>query len=257
MLSHDELAELLDKAVAKYEQASFIAEDPISIPHSFAKKQDKEISGFFASILAWGNRTTIIKKTKELMQMMGNAPHDFLLNHKPSDLKPMNTFKHRTFQAIDLLYFIDFLARHYQNHDSLETAFAQHLAPQDTHVGKALIGFENDFSNVDYFPTRTRKHVSTPARGSACKRLNMFLRWMVRSDAKGVDFGIWTQIKPAQLVCPCDVHVARVAQTLKLIQREPTDWKTALELTERLREFDAEDPVRYDFALFGIGRYEM
>jgi uncharacterized protein (TIGR02757 family) len=188
---------------------------------------------------------------------MGNAPHDFLLHHAPNDLKPMNDFKHRTFQGTDLLYFIDFLARHYQANESLETAFSQHITAQDAHVGKALIGFERDFSDADYFPIRTRKHISTPARASACKRLNMFLRWMVRSEARGVDFGIWKEIKPTQLVCPCDVHVAKVAQKLNLIQREPTDWKTAIELTEVLRTFDAEDPVRYDFALFGMGRYEM
>jgi uncharacterized protein (TIGR02757 family) len=256
-LSEEALAELLNEAVEHYENPAFITEDPICIPHSFQKSQDIEISAFFASILAWGNRTTIIKKTKELMHLMGNTPHDFVLHHSEQDLKGLLTFKHRTFQTTDLLYFIDFLKRHYTASTSLETAFTKTLPAHATDVGKALEGFEQYFSTSTYFPERTRKHISSPARHSACKRLNMFLRWMVRSSQKGVDFGLWKNISPSQLVCPCDVHVAKVAKKLHLIEREPTDWKTALELTEKLRFFDAQDPVKYDFALFGMGRYEM
>lgn len=256
-LTDEELACLLNEAVERYENTNFIAEDPICVPHSFTQKQDIEISGFFASILAWGNRTTIIKKTQELMRLMGNAPHDFVLHHTSQDLKSLLNFKHRTFQATDLLYFVDFLKRHYAVSDSLETAFTQDLPALAPHVGKGLEGFEQYFSSATYFPARTRKHISSPARHSACKRLNMFLRWMVRPANKGVDFGIWQTIRPAQLVCPCDVHVGKVAKKLELIKREPNDWKTALELTEKLRQFDAQDPVKYDFALFGMGRYEL
>jgi len=256
MLPIQELAYLLNEAVERYENPTFINEDPICIPHSFSKPQDIEISAFFASILAWGNRTTIIKKTKELMGLMGNAPHDFVENHSPEDLKAMLHFKHRTFQTTDLLYFIDFLKRHYSQSETLETAFSQNLPTQAVDVGKALIDFEQYFSAASYFPERTRKHISIPARNSACKRLNMFLRWMVRPATKGVDFGLWKNIKTSQLICPCDVHVCRVGKALELIKRVPTDWKSALELTEKLRTFDAQDPVKYDFALFGIGRYE-
>lgn len=247
----------LENAVMRYENPDFITEDPICVPHSFTKRQDKEISAFFAAILAWGNRTAIIKKSKELMARMGNAPHDFVLNHSENDLKGLLTFKHRTFQTTDLLYFVDFLKRHYIQHETLETAFTMHLPANATDVRESLIGFESYFSAASYFPERTRKHISSPARNSACKRLNMFLRWMARSAEKGVDFGLWKGISPALLVCPCDVHVARVARAFQLIVRKPTDWRTAIALTEKLRIFDAEDPVKYDFALFGIGRYEL
>ena len=188
---------------------------------------------------------------------MDHAPYDFILNHEEKDREKFLSFKHRTFQATDTLYFLTFFQDYYKNHPSLEHAFARHLAPGDTTTEKALIGFHHDFFDHPYAPDRTRKHVSTPERQASCKRLNMFLRWMVRSSAKGVDFGIWKNILPAHLICPCDVHVGKVAQKFKLIAREPNDWKTATELTKNLRTFDAEDPVKYDFALFGIGRYEM
>ncbi len=250
--------EILDRAVEKYENPDFITEDPISIPHSYTRPQDIEISGLFASILAWGNRTTIIKKCKELMHRMDNAPHEFILYHTEADLKGLLGFKHRTFQDTDLLYFVDFLQRHYKQSESLETAFLPPALPASAdRVGKALVHFEGYFTNAEYFPTRTRKHVSTPARASACKRLNMYLRWMVRSPAKGVDFGLWQTLLPADLVCPCDVHVGKVAEKYQLISRPATDWKTALELTQNLQKFDAQDPIKYDFALFGIGRYEL
>lgn len=257
---NEHIKNILHEAAEKYERPDFISEDPICLPHSYQKMQDIEISGFFASILAWGNRTTIIKKCQELMKRMDNMPHEFVLNHTSHDLKNLLGFKHRTFQDTDLLYFIDFLKRHYTENDSLESAFlpltATHLPAQEA-VGKALIHFEQYFSEATYFPKRTRKHISTPNRNSACKRLNMYLRWMVRSSAKGVDFGIWKKVLPAQLICPCDVHVGKVAQKFQLITREPNDWKTALELTKSLSLLDVQDPVKYDFALFGIGRYEM
>jgi uncharacterized protein (TIGR02757 family) len=182
---------------------------------------------------------------------MDNAPHDFLLNHKPKDLKRFLNYKHRTFNETDALYFIEFLSQFYQKNDSLEKAFA--VDRNDEHVGNGLIHFHKLFFSLKDFPTRTKKHISTPERKSACKRINMYLRWMVRTDKNRVDFGIWKNISPSQLVCPCDVHVERVARKLKLIKRKPMDWETALELTSNLKKLDATDPVKYDFALFGLG----
>ncbi|WP_017731797.1 TIGR02757 family protein [Nafulsella turpanensis] len=248
-----QLKPFLDEKVAKYNQPSFIPDDPVSIPHLFSKKEDIEISGFWAAVLAWGQRKTIIKKCRELFALMDWAPHDFMLHHQEEDLKRFLQFKHRTFNTTDTLYFIEFLSWYYRRYPSLEDGFVQHLSPADTHVGPGLIGFHNLFFSLPYAPQRTRKHVATPARKAACKRLLMFLRWMVRHDNNGVDFGIWKQIQPSQLVCPCDVHVDRVGRKLGLISRKQTDWLTALELTENLKLLDSRDPVKYDFALFGLG----
>jgi uncharacterized protein (TIGR02757 family) len=250
----------LDKKVEEYNQPSFIAPDPISVPHLFSKKQDIEIAGFFASIFAWGNRTTIIKKAKELMQLMDNAPHDFITQHSDKQLKNLLSFKHRTFNTTDLLYFILFLRHHYSKYNSLEAAFLQNISKaslsEDDLVEKALTTFHDYFFSLEDAPLRTKKHIATPARNSTCKRLNMYLRWMVRKDKCGVDFGLWTKIKPSQLICPIDVHVARVAKRFGLIARKQVDWLTALELTSHLREFDPHDPAKYDFALFGLGVVE-
>ena len=245
--------ELLERLVQKYNHPEFIEDDPISIPHQFSKLQDIEIIGFWVAMLAWGQRTTIINKSKELLEMMDNAPHDFILHHQESDLKPFLKWKHRTFQPTDTLYFLDFFKRYYTENHSLELAFAKHLPKSAEHVGKALEGFHQQFFDSENAPKRTQKHVATPARKSTCKRLNMFLQWMVRADDKGVDFGLWKQIKPSQLLMPLDVHVDRVARRFNLIERKQTDWKTVLELTEKLRQFDPKDPVKYDFALFGYG----
>lgn len=248
-----DLKDFLDEKVLLYNREDFIALDPVSIPHQFSKKQDIEISGFFAATLAWGQRITIIKKCRELMAMMDDAPHDFMLHHTENDLKPFIHFKHRTFNDIDTLYFISFFSRFYRNHDSLEKAFTQGWTGEENEMEGLLVRFQELFFADPDAPQRTKKHVATPKRKSACKRINMFLRWMVRKDDQGVDFGIWNTIGSNQLVCPCDVHVDRVARKLGLIQRKQTDWRTAMELTERLREFDAQDPVKYDFALFGLG----
>jgi uncharacterized protein (TIGR02757 family) len=247
------LQAFLDEKVAEYNQPGFIENDPICIPHRFTIKQDVEIMGFWASILAWGQRKTIINKCNDLIERMDGVPYEFIRNHQDNDLKRFLTFKHRTFDATDTLYFLAFFRDYYARHDSLEDAFARFIQPGDSTVEKGLVGFRNLFFSLEDAPQRTRKHVSTPALNSACKRINMFLRWMVRKDDNGVDFGIWNQISPAQLVCPCDVHVDRIARQLKLISRKQTDWLTALELTGRLRELDAADPVKYDFALFGLG----
>ncbi len=256
-----ELKIILNELVDTYNQPNFIENDPVSIPHLFTKKQDIEIMGFWAAMLAWGQRKTIINKSKELITLMDNAPYDFIKNHQENDLKRFLNFKHRTFNATDTLYFLDFFKRFYAENESLEIAFSKHLSPKDTTIENALIGFHNTFfddasndeNEVLSVPTRTRKHVGTPLRKSACKKICMFLRWMVRKDDKKVDFGIWQNISPAQLICPCDVHVDRQARKLGLITRPQTDWKTALELTKNLKIFDSNDPVKYDFALFGLG----
>ena len=240
----------LDDKVGRYNNPAFIESDPISIPHRFSLKQDREIMGFFAATLAWGQRKTIIAKCMELSQRMDDAPHDFITNHGDDDLKQLLGFKHRTFNDTDLLYFVDFLRRHYAESQSLEDAFLTDGA--FVSMEKSLIDFERRFFDSPDSPIRTRKHVATPARKSACKRLNMFLRWMVRKDSSGVDFGLWHKISPRDLVCPIDVHVDRTARALGLISRPQTDWQTALELTRNLSAMDADDPVKYDFALFGL-----
>ena len=249
------LRSFLDEKVLLYNTPAFIAADPISIPHRFSKLQDIEIAGFFAATLAWGNRTSIINNCTRLMQWMGDAPHDFILHHQPADLKVMLRFAHRTFNATDLLYFIEVLQQHYQRYDSLQDAFVPGENLEGAGIESALIYFHNYFFSGEH-PERTRKHVSTPARGSACKRLCMFLRWMVRKDEAGVDFGIWNKIDPAQLICPLDVHVARVAHRIGLTSRPKADWRSANELTAVLRRWRPDDPAVYDYALFGLGMAE-
>jgi len=251
------LKSFLDEKFEAYNNTDFIALDPVSIPHQFTKKQDIEIAGFIAAVLAWGQRVTIINKCNELFSLMDNAPHDFILNHTEADLKNFLNFKHRTFNATDTLYFIDFFRRYYQEHASLEDAFLKGNSVEGNgFIKAALISFHHIFFNTENAPARTKKHIATPKRNSACKRLNMFLRWMVRKDDKGVDFGLWQKIAPAYLICPCDVHVERVARFLGLMQRNKTDWQAAEELTAGLRIFDADDPVKYDLALFGLGVVE-
>lgn len=242
----------LDSKVELYNQPSFIKDDPICIPHLFTRKQDIEIAGFFAAVFAWGNRKTIINKSKELMELMEMQPYEFCLNGDLDRLKRLLHFKHRTFNATDLLYFIEFFQYHYRHNDSLEMAFTR----WGNTIEQMLIGFHRYFFSLEDVPPRTKKHIATPEKGSNCKRLNMFLRWMVRDDAKGVDFGIWKTMQPALLICPVDVHVARVAKKLGLLHRKQTDWSAAIELTDALKEFDATDPVKYDFALFGLGVME-
>ena len=245
-----ELKEFLDQKSEQFNQPGFIENDPILIPHLFKKKQDIEIAGLFAATLAWGQRKTIIRKCRELLAMMDDDPHQFILHHSDNDLKSLVEFKHRTFNSTDLLYFIESLQHYYKEYKTLEDAFIP--GKTDDTIEKGLINFHHKFFEIDH-PRRTQKHVATPERKSTCKRLVMYLRWMVRQDNKGVDFGIWKKISPSQLVCLCDLHVDRVARKLKLIKRKQTDWQTALELTSNLRKFDPADPVKYDFALFGLG----
>ncbi|WP_426667701.1 TIGR02757 family protein [Mucilaginibacter sp. McL0603] len=250
-LKIENLKAFLDSKVSQYNRPDFIKNDPVSIPHLFTRRQDIEIMGFWAATLAWGQRVTIINKCKELITLMDGAPYDFIINHEEPDLKRLLHFKHRTFNDIDTLYFISFFRYHYSRHDSLEDAF---MPPGPLKgVEQALNYFRSYFFSLPDYPHRTKKHVSSPSQKSTCKRLNMFLRWMVRKDNCGVDFGIWNKLKPSDLIMPCDLHVDRVARKLKLITRKQTDWQTAVELTGRLCEFDPLDPVKYDFALFGLG----
>jgi uncharacterized protein (TIGR02757 family) len=252
----NKLKDFLDKKVEEYNQPSFIKDDPICIPHSFTKKQDIEIAGLFAALFAWGNRTIIIKKSKELLQRMDDAPYDFVIHHNEQDLKKLLGFKHRTFNDTDLLYFIAFLNYHYNKYESLEAAFYKWMNKKDENVENGLNGFQQYFFSLEDAPQRTKKHIASPAKNSSCKRLNMYLRWMVRRDNMGVDFGIWKKISPSQLVCPIDVHVARVATRFSLLTRKQVDWLAALELTSYLKELDSKDPAKYDFALFGLGVVE-
>lgn len=252
-----DLKAFLDKKVLQFNNPSFIKDDPVCIPHLFSKKQDIEIAGFFAAIFAWGIRKTIINKCKELLQLMDNAPHDFCINHKDDDLKKLMGFCHRTFNDTDLLYFISFLKFHFSKNKSLENAFFnKHTLTGINKTEAALNYFYSYFFSLEHVPSRTKKHIATPGKNSSCKRLNMYLRWMVRNDGKGVDFGIWKKISPADLVCPVDLHVARVARNFGLLKRKQVDWETALNLTNELKKFDKDDPVKYDFALFGLGILE-
>jgi len=241
---------LLDALVLKYNHRGFIAEDPILVPHSYSLKQDCEIAGFFAATFAWGQRITIINKSKELLNLMGPSPYAFILNHKEQDRALFSAFKHRTFQYTDLLYFMDFLQRYYREYESLEDAFIPGDRPFTAKDG--LEHFHELFFDSEYAPMRTRKHVATPARKSTCKRLNMYLRWMCRSDESGVDLGIWKKIPTSALMIPFDVHVEKTARDLGLLDRKQRDWQTVEELTATLRTFDPNDPVKYDYALFGM-----
>jgi uncharacterized protein (TIGR02757 family) len=255
-MNNEKLKDFLDRKVEEYNRPSFIAIDPVSIPHQFTLQQDIEIAALFAALFAWGNRTTIINKSKELMGLMDNAPYAFCMGQSAEELKSLLQFKHRTFNPTDLLYFIFFLKHHYTCNASLETAFTKAMGRKDETIEQALNGFHHYFFSLPDAPARTRKHIAAPEKNSSCKRLNMFLRWMVRRDKKGVDFGLWKNISPAQLVCPIDVHVARVARRFGLLHRNALDWQAAIELTTYLRTLDTKDPVKYDFALFGLGAIE-
>ena len=251
-----ELHTFLDAQVAAFNTPDFIVADPISVPHQFDDPADIEITAFWIAMLAWGQRKTILNKAAELIELMEGQPARFIRTHTPDDRARFLDFKHRTFQATDTLYFLEFLQQHYQQHESLESAFTDGMRPDDETTEPGLRHFHEYFFSLPDAPQRTRKHVATPARKSSCKRLNMFLRWMVRCDDCGVDFGLWQNIRPAQLIIPLDVHVDRIARQLGLLKRKQTDWLSAVELTTRLRRFDPTDPVKYDFALFGMGVLE-
>jgi uncharacterized protein (TIGR02757 family) len=246
------LKELLDQRVAEYNKPGFITDDPISIPHLFTGRQDIEIAGFLTATIAWGTRKSILGNARKLVQMLDWSPFEFLMHAEPKDFKPFLHFVHRTFNGEDCLFFLTSLQRIYRKHESLEPLFRS----MNSHGAAHAIGsFRDEFLLTEHL-YRSEKHVSNPMTGSAAKRINMFLRWMVRRDDNGVDFGLWRSIDPAMLICPLDIHVGRVARELGLLIRKQNDWKAAEELTARLKSFDPADPVKYDYALFGMGVYE-
>ena len=253
MMTKKELKQFLDEKVIQYNQPKFIESDPIQIPHLFTKKEDIEISGFLTATIAWGKRQMIIKNAHKMMEIMGNSPYDFVINHQEKDLDNIQNFVHRTFNVIDFTFFIKSLKNIYQNHDGLESVFANNI--QDNTMQNSIHQFKKVFFEIDH-PQRTTKHISDPIKGSAAKRINMYLRWMVRQDQTGVDFGIWKSISPSVLSCPLDVHSGNVARKLGLLSRKQNDWKALTELDTNLRKLDPNDPTKYDFALFGLGIFE-
>ncbi|MCC6818950.1 MAG: TIGR02757 family protein [Bacteroidia bacterium] len=248
-----EIKRLLDIRFIKHNHIGFIPNDPISIPHRFEKKEDIEIIGFLIALIAWGQRISIINSGNRLIEIMQGHPHDFIINHQPKDLKKCLSFVHRTFNGEDLWSLIGFLQWIYNSQGGLEFTFSKFIDKNDLTIENGLIGFRKLYEESEFALQRTLKHIASPLKGSACKRLNMYLRWMVRQDDSGIDFGIWKSIKTSQLVCPLDVHVLNQAAALGLIKQGKGDWKTALELTKKLRRYDPIDPVKYDIALFGEG----
>ena len=248
-----ELKAFLDEKVNTYNNPNFIETDPIQIPHLFTLKEDIEISGFLVATIAWGNRKSIINNGNKLMQLMGNSPYDFVMNFSENHSESLSNFVHRTINSDDLIYFLKSLQNIYKNHGGLETLFAKY-AEKDS-MQPAIHRFKKTFFELPHL-SRTQKHISDPLKNSAAKRINMFLRWMVRNDNTGVDFGIWKNITPSQLSCPLDVHSGNVARKLKLLKRKQNDGKALVELDNSLRALDSKDPVKYDFALFGLGAFE-
>jgi len=249
----DKLRDFLDAKVQQYNKPFFIESDPISIPRKFAKKEDIEIAGFLTATISWGNRVSILKNALRLMDLLDNSPYDFVIHHQETDLKRMEAFVHRTFNASDLIVFITALKQLYHNENGLEGVFDTYKTADS--LQPAIHQLKQQFFNVPHLP-RTRKHVSDPLAGSAAKRINMFLRWMVRSDDAGVDFGIWKTISPAILSCPLDVHSGNVARKLGLLHNKQNNAKAVYELDLALRKLDPHDPVKYDYALFGLGVFE-
>jgi uncharacterized protein (TIGR02757 family) len=252
-LNKTELIDFLNSKVEQYNNPTFIESDPIQIPHLFSKKEDIEIAGFLTATIAWGNRKSIIKNAKSMMQILDNSPYDFIINHEESDLKGLLPFVHRTFNGYDFIQFVKSLQNIYKNHVGLENIFSK-FENLDS-LQKAIHEFKKIFFEIEHL-SRTEKHISDPLKNSAAKRINMFLRWMVRNDHTGVDFGIWKTLSPSSLSCPLDVHSGNTARKLGLLTRKQNDSKALFELDMNLRKLDALDPVKYDFALFGLGVFE-
>ena len=248
-----DLKDFLDSKVAQYNHPRFIETDPIQVPHLFLLKEDIEIAGFLTATIAWGNRKSIITNAKRMMDLLDNSPYDFVMNHKETDLEKINGFVHRTFNGNDFIQFIKSLQNIYKKHNGLESTFVAHADKESMQV--SISKFKSTFFEIEHL-SRTKKHVSDPLNNSAAKRINMFLRWMVRQDNMGVDFGVWKKLLPSQLSCPLDVHSGNVARKLGLLKRKQNDAKALVELDTALRELDANDPVKYDFALFGLGVFE-
>ena len=252
-MKHQYLKDFLDSKVVEYNHPRFIETDPIQVPHTFKIKEDIEIAGFLTASIAWGNRKSIIHNAYRMMQLLDRAPYDFIMNHKEDDLERLLPFVHRTFNGDDFIQFIKSLQHIYTNHGGLEHIFSVHAEPYS--LQRAIHEFKKTFFEINHL-RRTQKHLSDPLKGSAAKRLNMFLRWMVRNDNSGVDFGLWKKLKPSQLSCPLDVHSGNVARKLGLLHRKQNDAKGLEELDASLRRLDSNDPVKYDFALFGLGVFE-
>jgi uncharacterized protein (TIGR02757 family) len=252
-LNKIELKEFLEAKVEEYNHPRFIETDPIQIPHQFSKKEDIEIAGFLTATISWGNRKSIITNANKMMTLLNQSPFDYVMNHEASDLEKLRPFVHRTFNEDDLIQFIKSLNHIYKNHGGLEAVFSKYSEEFSTQ--NAIHQFKKHFFEIEHL-TRTQKHVSDPSKNSAAKRINMFLRWMVRDDNNGVDFGIWKSLTPAQLSCPLDVHSGNVARALGLLKRKQNDAKALKELDLALRKLDINDPVKYDFALFGLGVFE-
>ena len=252
-INKTELKDFLDEKVIKYNNPQFIESDPVSIPHLFQNKEDIEISGFLSATIAWGNRKMIVKNSHKLIEMMGNSPYDFIMSYEEHHLERFDGFVHRTFNQVDLVYFIRALRHIYKNRGGLESVFSGYVTEFSTQ--QAIHEFKKEFFSLPH-PARTVKHVSDPAMGSAAKRINMYLRWMVRNDKSGVDLGIWKSVSSHQLSCPLDVHSGNVARKLGLLTRSQNDAKAVTELDLNLRMMDKNDPVKYDFALFGLGVFE-
>ena len=253
MMNKKELKEFLDNKVEQYNNPKFIESDPIQIPHQFSIKEDIEIAGFLSATIAWGKRQMIIKNANRMVEIMDNSPFDFVMNHSETDLEKTASFVHRTFNEVDFQTFITSLKNIYQNHRGLEGLFS--LFPSDKNNKQTIHNFKKVFFEIPH-QNRTTKHVSDPIKGSASKRINMFLRWMVRNDNSGVDFGLWKDVPMFKLSCPLDVHSGNVARKLGLLKRKQNDWKALEELDDSLRKMDANDPTKYDFALFGLGIFE-
>ncbi len=249
-----DIKQFLESKTSEYNRPAFIAEDPISIPHNFSRKEDIEISGFLTALISWGRRPNILKSAQKLMQLMDYAPHEFIVGADSSDLKQVTGFVYRTFNASDLLFLLEALRHLYLEQGGLEKVCETRFRETGSIKG-AITGLRAELLKTSHLP-RSEKHLAAPEKGSAAKRINMFLRWMVRRDNKGVDFGIWKGIPPSALMIPLDVHSGNTARKLGLLQRKQNDWKAVEELTRTLRVFDPEDPVKYDFALFGTGVYE-
>lgn len=251
MQNRQEIYQLLEEKHDQFNRKSFIESDPISIPHLFTKKQDIEIAGFIAATIAWGQRKTIINNAHKFVELMEMSPYDFIVNHTEKDLVKFDDFKHRTFNNVDAKYFIKALQHIYKYKGGLEAI----LSNSPSNMQLNISNFKTIFFELEH-PNRTTKHVSDPLKNSAAKRINMFLRWMVRNDKRGVDFGVWENINPKNLMCPLDVHSGNVARKLGLLKRKQNDWRAVVELTDKLKEFDEKDPVKYDFSLFGLGVFE-
>ena len=248
-----ELKDFLDAKVIQYNSREFLETDPIQIPHLFNKKEDIEVSAFLTATIAWGNRKSIIANALHLMELLDNDPYNFVLSYKESELAHLKPFVHRTFNGIDLEYFIKALKNIYLRHGGLEAVFSDHCTQFSTQP--AISSFKHLFFEIPH-PKRTTKHISDPNKGSAAKRINMFLRWMVRDKSTHVDFGLWKSISPSILSCPLDVHSGNVARKLGLLHRKQNDARAVNELDSSLRKMDPQDPVKYDFALFGLGVFE-